>query len=353
MNSKLLVCILFFFFSLDATCQVSKESMIDKIMESYNHTDQPGASILVMSDGKVVFKKGYGISNIVTKEKIGPQTNFRLASVTKQFTAMCILLLEERGMLSLEDKLSKFFPDFPSYGKGIRIVDLLTHSSGLIDYEDLMPADQSVQLHDIDCLKLMYTTDSLYFPAGTDYRYSNTGYALLALIVEEVSKQSFASFLNENIFIPLKMSSTLAHEEGKSIVQKRAMGHTKLEESWKMTDQSLTSAVLGDGGIYSNVEDLSKWIRTLYKRPLISEAKQIEAFSSKKLKNGKTIDYGYGWHVEEFNGALHPYHDGSSIGFRNSIVLFPDQGLMVVILTNRNEHDPKSEAMEVAKIYLN
>ena len=219
MNSKLLVCILFFFFSLDATCQVSKESMIDKIMESYNHTDQPGASILVMSDGKVVFKKGYGISNIVTKEKIHPQTNFRLASVTKQFTAMCILLLEERGMLSLEDKLSKFFPDFPSYGKDIRIVDLLTHSSGLIDYEDLMPADQSVQLHDIDCLKLMYTSDSLYFSAGTDYRYSNTGYALLALIVEKVSKQSFASFLNENIFIPLKMSSTLAHEEGKSIVQ--------------------------------------------------------------------------------------------------------------------------------------
>lgn len=326
--------------------------MIDKIMESYNHDDQPGASVLVMNRGKVVFKKGYGIANINTGEKITSATNFRLASVTKQFTAMSILILEERGLLNLDDKIIKYFPDFPTYGKDVSIRNLLTHSAGLIDYEDLMPATQSTQLHDIDCLELMHTTETLYFLAGTDYKYSNTGYALLALIVEKVSHQSFSSFLASNIFKPLKMNATVAHEEGKSVVLNRAFGHSLENGIWKLTDQSLTSAVLGDGGIYSNGEDLSKWINALYKHPLISVSKQQEAFSKATLKNGKQIDYGFGWHVEEFKGLTHPFHDGSSIGFRNSIVLFPNNELMVVILTNRNEHDPKSEAIKIAELYL-
>jgi len=335
-----------------SVCQYSTAAMIDKIMESYNHAGQPGASVLVMFHGKVVFKRGYGISNMNTGEKITSATNFRLASITKQFTAMSILILEERGLLNLNDKINKYFPDFPVYGKEISLRNLLTHSAGLVDYEDFMPATQSTQLHDMDCLQLMFSTDSLYFPAGTEYKYSNTGYALLALIVEKVSHQSFASFLASNIFKPLKMKATVAHEEGKSVVLNRAYGHSLENGIWKLTDQSLTSAVLGDGGIYSNVEDLSKWIIALYRHPLIGISKQKEAFSKATLKNGKQIDYGFGWHVEDYNGVPHPFHDGSSIGFRNSILLFPNNELMVVILTNRNEHDPKSEAIKIAELYL-
>ena len=138
----------------------------------------------------------------------------------------------------------------------------------------------------------------------------------------------------------------------KSVVLNRAYGHSYEAGEWKVTDQSLTSAVLGDGGIYSNVEDLSTWIKALYRNPLIAVAKQQEAFTRTVLKNGKQIDYGFGWHVEDYNGVPHPFHDGSSIGFRNSIVLFPNNELMVVILTNRNEHDPKLEAIKIAELYL-
>ena len=330
-----------------------KEKKIDAIVAQYNDDTKPGASVLVYQNDKIVFQKGYGVKDIRNFEKIEPSTNFRLASVTKQFTAMSILLLAKNNKISLEDPLTKYFSSFPAYGKKIKIKHLLTHSSGLIDYEDLMPSTQQKQLHDTNCLQLMYLADSLYFPAGTQYKYSNTGYAILALIVEKVSGQDFATFLKENIFKPLAMKSTLAFEEGKSTVQNRAYGNSFNNGIWTETDQSLTSAVLGDGGIYSNTLDMTKWIKALWSYKLISPEMQKNAWSRKKLDNGKIIDYGYGWHIEEYNNITHPYHDGSSIGFRNNILLFPEQKLMVIIFTNRNEGDPIIEAKKIADLYLN
>lgn len=327
-------------------------SAIDKIMAKYNNTNEPGASVLVLKNNKVIFKKGYGVSDINTMDPIKPNTNFRLASVTKQFTAMSILLLEKKRRLSLEDTLSKYFSFVPPYIAKIKIKDLLTHTSGLIDYEDLMPADQVTPLHDTNCLQLMSFADALYFPAGTNYKYSNTGYAILALIVEQVSGKSFAQFVKENIFKPLGMKTTVAFEEGKNMIANRAYGHSFENGNWKKTDQSLTSAVLGDGGIYTNVQEYSKWIKALWNYKLLPESTQIRAWSKTTLNNGKTIDYGYGWHVEDFYNITHPYHDGSSIGFRNSVGLFPEQKLMVIILTNRNEHDPIDEVHKIATLYL-
>ena len=325
---------------------------VDSIMSNYNNPAEPGASVLVLKKNKILFEKGYGVSNIATGAPIMPNTNFRLASVTKQFTAMCILLLEKRGKLSLDDSLTKYFTSFPEYGNGIRIKDLLTHSAGLLDYEDLMPANQTIQLHDTNCMQLMYMTDSLYFPTGTKYKYSNTGYAILSLIVEQVSGKSFAQFLQENIFKKMGMKTTVAFEEGKSVVANRAYGHSYSNGKWIQTDQSLTSAVLGDGGIYTNVEEYSKWIKALWSYKLISKSMQNRAWTKTNLDNGNTIDYGFGWHIEEFKGITHPYHDGSSIGFRNSVGLFPDQKLMIVILTNRNEHDPIEEVHKIASFIL-
>jgi CubicO group peptidase (beta-lactamase class C family) len=199
----------------------------------------------------------------------------------------------------------------------------------------------------------MYIADSLYFPAGTNYKYSNTGYAILALIVEKVSGQDYASFLKENIFKPLGMKSTVAFEQGKSTVLNRAYGSSLEKGIWTQTDQSLTSAVLGDGGIYTNTVDMTKWIKALWEYKLISPEMQTTAWSRKKLDNGKMIDYGYGWFVEDYKNITHPYHDGSSIGFRNNILLFPAQKLMVIVLTNRNEGDPIIEAKKIADLYLN
>ena len=328
-------------------------SAIDKIMAIYNNTNEPGASVLVLKNNKVIYKKGYGVSDINTMDPIKPNTNFRLASVTKQFTAMSILLLEKKRKLSLEDTLSKYFSFVPPYIAKIKIKDLLTHSAGLIDYEELMPAGQVTPLHDTNCLQLMSFADSLYFPAGSNYKYSNTGYAILALIVEQVSGKSFAQFVKENIFKPLGMKTTVAFEEGKNMIANRAYGHSFENGNWKKTDQSLTSAVLGDGGIYTNVQEYTKWIKALWNYKLLPESTQIRAWSKTTLNNGKTIDYGYGWHVEDFLNITHPYHDGSSIGFRNSVGLFPEQKLMVIILTNRNEHDPIEQVHKIAALMIN
>jgi len=330
-----------------------KEKSIDNILSAYASSDKPGASVLVFKDDKIIFKKGYGLSNITSNESIQPNTNFRLASVTKQFTAMSILLLVQRGKIKLEDPLSKYFSTFPAYGKEIKIKHLLTHTSGLMDYEDLMPANQTIQLHDTNCLQLMFKANGLYFTPGTQYKYSNTGYAILALVVEKVTGQDFALFLKENIFKPLKMNTTVAFEEGKSTVQNRAYGYSLNNGNWIETDQSLTSAVLGDGGIYTNTVEMTQWIKALSSYKLLSPEMQNNAWSRQKLNSGAPINYGWGWEIEDYKNSTHPHHGGSSIGFRNHILLFPEQKLMVLILTNRNEGDPILEAKKIADLYLN
>lgn len=357
MKSKLINGLLIYIAAIGfASCKPSalliKERKVDAILAAYNSTNNPGASVLVFQNDKIVFQKGYGVRSANGNDQITPNTNFRLASLTKQFTAMSVLLLVKNKKISLEDPLTKYFSSFPTYGKKIKIKHLLTHTSGLIDYEALMPANQVIQLHDTNCLQLMYLADSLYFPAGTQYKYSNTGYAILSLIVERVSGQSFASFLNTNIFKPLDMKNTLAYEEGKSIITERAFGNSFENNTWIQTDQSLTSAVLGDGGIYTNTIDMTKWIKALWDYKLLPPALQKEAWSRKKTENGNLIDYGYGWEIEEYNNKTHPHHNGSSIGFRNHILLFPEQKLMVILLTNRNEGTPIVEAKKIADLYL-
>ena len=341
------------FASCKSSGMLMKEKSIDDIMSAYQSSDKPGASVLVFKDDKIVFKKGYGVSNVSTQEKITQNTNFRLASVTKQFTAMSILLLVQKGRIKLEDPLTKYFPSFPAYGKDIKIKHLLTHTSGLMDYEDLMPATQVMQLLDTNCLQLMYKANGLYFAPGAQYKYSNTGYAILALIVEKISGQDYGLFLKENIFKPLKMKNSVAFEEGKSTIPNRAFGYSLDNGSWVETDQSLTSAVLGDGGIYTNTIEMTQWIKALWDFKLLGSEMQNQAWSRKKLNSGASIDYGYGWHIEDYKNITHPHHGGSSIGFRNQILLFPEQKLMIILLTNRNEGDPINEAHKIADIYLN
>lgn len=325
--------------------------MIDEIMSAYDSPESPGASVLVMKGDNILFSKGYGSADLRTGESIKHTTNFRLASITKQFTAMSVLMLSEKGKLSLDDKLHKFFPDFPAYGRDIRIRNLLTHTSGLMDYEDLIPENMKLQLHDKDCLNLMRRTDSLYFPSGTLYRYSNTGYAILALITEKVSGQRFSDFLKDSIFNPLGMKTTIAFENGHSVVPNRAYGHDNKAGVWTHADQSQTSAVLGDGGIYSNSLDLAKWVSSLWEQKLIRAGLQKEAWTMTRLNDGTTIDYGYGWHLDTANGRIDPHHDGSTMGFRNHILLYPDRKMMVLVLTNRNEGEPGVLAKKIAGLY--
>lgn len=310
------------------------EAKIDELFARFDRPDGPGASVAVIRDGTIVFKKGYGLAHLEEKIPAEKRTNFRLASVTKQFTAMAILILKERGALSYDDPLSQFFPDFPEIGKKITVRHLLTHTSGLIDYENIMPENLTVALRDRDVLELAKSQHGTYFTPGTEYRYSNTGYALLALIVEKVSGETFASFLKEHIFLPLAMNDTVAYEEGISTVPHRAYGYKETEDGFVFSDQSLTSSVLGDGGIYTSVMDYFKWDQALYTERLVSRATLQEAFSPARLANGTLSQYGFGWRFEERRGTRIIYHNGSTCGFSTAVRRVPERQLSVIILSN-------------------
>ena len=320
---------------------------IDVLMQRYQG-DVPGASLLVVRNGKTLIRRSWGFADLESKVAVTPGTNFRLASVTKQFTAAALLLLIEDGKVSLDDRIEKWFPSLPPTARTATVRQLLTHTSGIIDYEDLMPAGTTTQVHDSDVQQLLESKDSTYFTPGTDYQYSNSGYALLALIIERVSGQSFASFLKRRIFDPLGMDATVAHQEGISTVSHRAFGYTRTGNTWSRKDQSTTSAVLGDGGIYSSIDDLAKWDAALYDSRLLSDESRRLAFTPHTDTDEPDVKYGFGWRIT--GETL--WHSGETTGFRNVIVRFPARSLTVVILSNRNDPPPYANALSVAKLVL-
>jgi CubicO group peptidase (beta-lactamase class C family) len=319
---------------------------VDRIFAEYQGERTPGAIVRVIKDGKPILTRNYGMANIQEGIPVRPETNFRLASLSKQFTAMCILMLVDRGELSLDDSLTDIFPDFPPYGSGITITHLLQHTSGLPDYEPFVPADSPVQVLDAGVLDLMrgqYRTD---FEPGSAHRYSNSGYAVLAMIVERKSGESYPEFLRKNIFEPLGMRNTVAHQEGVSTVSNRAFGYHVTADGVEFSDQSPWSAVLGDGGIYTSAVDLTLWDAALYKNDLISEQLKHQAFTP------FLEDYGFGWRIDRYAGHLRMHHSGSTVGFRNFIQRFPDDRLTVIVLSNRRDPEVDPLAEKVADLFL-
>jgi CubicO group peptidase (beta-lactamase class C family) len=322
-------------------------TQIDAMMQAYQGT-APGASVLVLKDGRPVYHKSYGFADLEAKVPATPATNYRLASMTKQFTAAAILLLAEDGKLSLDDPLRKWLPTLPAAADGMTLRHLLTHTSGLIDYEDVMSPDTKAQLHDADVLHLLESQNRNYFAPGTQYRYSNSGYSLLALIVGRASGRDFASFLRERIFSALRMQNSVAFEQGVSTVTNRAYGYSFVNNSWTRTDQSLTSAVLGDGGIYSSIDDLAQWDAALYDNRLLRDDSLRAAFTPATKTDDPAVQYAFGWRIT--GESL--WHSGETMGFRNVIVRFPTHRLTVVVLSNRDDPEPYFLALAIAKLYL-
>lgn len=321
-------------------------------METYASLDGPGASVLVVRNGRVAWMKSYGSADVEQHVAVVPQTNFRLASLSKQFTATAIMLLVADGRLRYDDEISAILPALPAYAHGVTVRNLLNHTSGLPDYESFVPDSQAVQVLDGDVPTLISKATTLQFPAGTRYAYSNTGYALLALIVEKVSGRRFADVLRERIFVPLGMTGTVAREEGRSVVGHRAYGYAVGTSGVHRTDQSNTSAVLGDGGIYSSVVDLAKWDRALARHTLVRAADQRLAWTPPTLPSPATTEYGFGWFADRAQGTLRLRHHGESRGFTNAIVRYPDKRLTVIVLTNRTGGAPWNIAQHIAELYL-
>ena len=340
-------------------------SRIDTLFATVT-TASPGAAVMVIEGGHIVLQREYGVTDLRSLHKIDEHTNFRLASVTKQFTAMAIMVLVHDGKLRYEQTLADVFPEFPAYGKSIRIRQMLNHTSGLVDYEDLMakrygatPDDHIPQIHDQGVLALLEKVDSTKFSPGFRWAYSNSGYCLLAQVVEKVSGTAFRQFLHERIFVPLQMSNTVAYEKGKNEVVNRAYGHTLLNGVWKETDQSSTSATLGDGGVYTSLADLSRWDAALRNHTLLSETEMQPALTPvqpssgpARENDGRLVSYGFGWFLEPYKGHPRMWHYGETVGFRTSIQRFPADDLTVVVLCNRVDLSAPDLALKIADIYL-
>jgi CubicO group peptidase (beta-lactamase class C family) len=338
---------------------------INDIFSSLISEHEPGAAVLVVKDGNILFVSGYGIADLGTRRPIDARTNFRLASVTKQFTAMAIMLLVHDGKTRYDSRLTEIFPDFPEYGRTITIRHLLNHTSGLLDYEGLMPkhaADapvEEIQIKDAAVFELLKNQKTTKFVPDTKWDYSNSGYVLLGLIAEKVSGKPFREFMRDRIFVPLGMAHTLVFERGQNEVPDRAFGHTKEHEKWHQTDQSPTSATQGDGGVYSSLEDLARWDKSLREHALLSEKEMEPALIPVKAPGGSVTqpdgapaDYGFGWFLNPYKGHARIWHYGETVGFRTAIQRFIDDKLTVIVLCNRTDLDPSVLALKVADLYL-
>jgi CubicO group peptidase (beta-lactamase class C family) len=221
-----------------------------------------------------------------------------------------------------------------------------------VDYEDLIPETRTTQLDDNDVLTMLASKDSVYFPAGTAYRYSNSGYVLLGIIVARVSGEPFPQFLKTRIFIPLGMTASVAHVEGSDTVPRRAHGYSPRGGAFAQTDQSVTSATLGDGGIYTNIDDMARWDRALSDTALVSGDLMALATTPPKLPGDAATEYGFGWFIDSYRGEKRWRHTGETSGFHNAIMRFPARRLTVIVLTNRSSGEPDAIAERIADYYL-
>ncbi|MFH0733600.1 MAG: serine hydrolase domain-containing protein [bacterium] len=341
--------ILFIFMSMPMLAQ-EKEKIVEKIFAEYKG-DKPGVSAAVFHNGKIVFTYVSGLADLEKGTLITPETNFRLASFSKQFTAMCVMILKEEGKLNYTDNLCDFFPDFPAYGKKITVKNLFNHTSGLLDYEDLL-TDTAYQVLDSDVLEIMKGVDSTYFETGTQFRYSNTAYALLAMIVEKVSGKKFSQFMKEKVLDPLEMNNSVEFREGENQVPNRAYGYAQKDNTFVFSDQSTTSAVWGDGGLYSSTVDIFKWDQALYTEKLIKKETLMEAYTPTVLSTRENTGYGYGWYIDVYKGLKRVYHTGDTCGFRTIFQRYPEKNFSVVVLVNRREPEMIQYANQLTDLFL-
>lgn len=328
---------------------------VDAVFADYSKPGSPGCSLAVISDGRIVYEKGYGLANVEHGVPIDPrQTVFDIGSTSKQFTAASILLLAHDGKLSLDDDVHKYLPELPDYGTPVTLRHLLHHTSGMRDYANLMfmgGINIEDWTTDDDGLAAIARQKTLDFKPGSEHSYSNTGYFLLSLVVKRVSGKTLRELAQERIFTPLGMTNTRILDDHTAIIPHRASSYGPLPaggfgvqtSNWEQT---------GDGGVQTTVEDLAKWDRNFY-GPKVGGTWLIEQLQTTgTLNDGEKIDYARGLLVNNYRGLRRVSHSGGWAGYRAELVRFPDPKLSVVTLCNLASTNPTALAMQVADLYL-
>ncbi len=333
-----------------------KGKIIDSIFSTLQAKCGFNGCVLYGEKGRLVFKKAYGYANFMTKERLTTSSAFQLASVSKMFTAMSIMILKEEGRLNYDDSIRKFIPELPY--NGITIRNMLNHRSGLPDYMHFSDNywDQTKPLTNEDMIRIMAENKPpRYFTPGNGFNYSNSNYALLASVVERITGEKFEQFVKENIFDPLKMDHTYIYhlEPGKEIPEKIPVGVAGYHATRgmpRMEPNHYQNGVVGDKGVYSTVEDLFKWDQALYQHTLVSEATLNDAFSEGSPRFSKWRDnYGFGWRLKA-DRVNTVYHYGWWKGFRSYFIRDLDQEKTIIVLTNTTRSLSSSVLYEILDI---
>lgn len=346
----------------------------------FKSNPEPGFATVVLKDNQIVWQKCGGLADVDRRIPITPETNFRLASLSKQFTAMAVMILVERKKLNLENKLTDFFPDYPEYGNQVTVRQLLTHTAGIPDHEkplyQLINQDKNIRGYDrsvkyseptiYEALEVLKSQPTPLFSPGSRYQYSDAGYVLLALIIEKVFGASYRKFLKQNIFKPLEMTGSEVLDQTEPKVKNRALGYKiatgrtrrhiprndrkrcALQYKFEIFDYDPLNYIIGDEGVYSSIEDMVKWSRAWNEEILVSQKTLGEALKPQLFLNGRPGKAGFGWLFGKYRGLKIIYQDGAWVGFRNIILMLPDKKLTVIILSNHTDLDTERKRISLA-----
>ncbi|MCL6273291.1 serine hydrolase [Muricauda sp. 2012CJ35-5] len=332
---------------------VTQNEEVDELFTVWDTNNAPGAAVAIVKDGEILYKKGYGISNLEYNIPITPTSIFHIASVSKQFTVFSILLLEKQGKLSLDDDIRKYIPEVPDFGKTITLRHLASHTSGLRDQWNLLSMagwrmDDVITKEHI--LKLVAKQKELNFNPGDEYAYCNTGFTLLAEVVSRISEMSFAEFTKANIFDPLKMDNTLFYDDHEKIVKDRAYSYSSGSNGYKKS--VLNYANVGATSLFTTVEDLSLWAMN-FSDLTVGDSAMINTMNTPAvLNNGKTFGGALGQFVGEYKGLNEIQHGGADAGYRSYLTRFPEENLAVIVFSNSAEFNSGRMAHKVVDIYL-
>lgn len=327
------------------------EQQFDQMLSMQYPPDEPGVAALVAIDGEIVYHKAFGMANLELDIKLEKDMVFRIGSITKQFTAVGILMLVEQGKLNLQDDITKFIEDYPTLGHHISIHHLLVHTCGIKSYT-FMESWKSVLRKDFTPLELIdfFKNEPMDFNPGEKWSYNNSGYILLGYIIEKVSGQTYAEFIETNIFKPLGMQSS-CYDSHSKIIKRRAYGYQKNENYINSIFFSLTQPYAA-GGLMSTVEDLFIWNRAIRSNKLITQASIDLAFTNYQLNHGDPINYGYGWFINEINGSKTLEHTGGIFGFITNSIYLPKEDVFVVVYTNCDCNPPIIVSTKMAAIAI-
>ncbi|NHN26408.1 beta-lactamase family protein [Flavobacterium jejuense] len=329
----------------------SIELKIDNLIETKFEADNPGAVFLVAKEGKPIYRKAFGKANLEMNIAMQPEFVFEIGSMTKQFTAVAIALLEEQGKLNFQDEIIKFIPDYPTQGNKITIHHLLTHTSGIKDFTKMKEL-RKISKNNLSPKELVdfFKNEPMDFNSGEQFKYNNSGYIILGYIIEIVSGQSYEDFIQKNIFDKLVMIATYyaSHEK---VIKNRVSGYHN-REGYVNNDYISFTLPYASGSIMSTVDDMLKWQNAMDTNKLVNSKTKQKIFTNYKLNNGEEINYGYGWHIKEISKSISLEHGGSIFGFKSMGVYLPKEKIYVIGFSNCDCNSPTQLTKDIATLFV-